>query len=59
MAGILVVKPNVILSPKELVSCQRSIAKMLKDGVVVVQSGYEISYIPTDECDADELKVGF
>lgn len=59
MAGILVVKPNVILSPKELVSCQRSITKMLKDGVVVVQSGYEVSYIPTDEYDTDELKVGF
>lgn len=59
MASILVVKPNVILSPKELVSCQRSIAKMLKDGVAVVQSGYEVFYIPTDEYDADELKVGF
>lgn len=59
MAGILVVKPNVILSPKELVSCQRSITKMLKDGVVVVQSGYDVSYIRTDEYDADELKVGF
>lgn len=60
MAGILVVKPNVILSPKELVSCQRSITKMLKDGVVVVvQSGYEVFYIRTDEYDADELKVGF
>lgn len=54
MAGILVVKPNVILSPKELVSCQRSITKILKDGVVVVQSGYDVSYIRTDE-----LKVGF
>lgn len=59
MAGILVVKPNVILSPKELVSCQRSITKMLKDGVVVVQSGYEVFYIRTDEYDADELKVVF
>ena len=59
MAGILVVKPNVILSPKEIVGCQRSITKMLKDGVVVVQSGYEVSYIPTDECDAYESKVGF
>lgn len=59
MAGILIVKPNVILSPKELVSCQRSITKMLKDGVVVVQSGYEVFYIRTDEYDADELKVGF
>lgn len=59
MAGILVVKPNVILSPKELVGCQRSITKMLKDGVVVVQSGYEVFYIHTDEYDADELKVGF
>ena len=59
MAGILVVKPNVILSPKELVSCQRSITKMLKGGVVVVQSGYEAFYIRTDEYDADELKVGF
>lgn len=59
MAGILVVKLNVILSPKELVSCQRSITKMLKDGVVVVQSGYEVFYICTDEYDADELKVGF
>lgn len=59
MTGILVVKPNVILSPKELVSCQRSITKMLKDGVVVVQSGYDVSYIRTDEYDADELKVGF
>lgn len=58
MAGILVVKPNVILSPKELVSCQRSITKMLKDGVVVVQSGYDISYIRTDE-DPEDLKVGF
>lgn len=59
MAGILVVKPNVILSPKELVSCQRSITKMLKGGVVVVQSGYEVFYVRTDEYDADELKVGF
>lgn len=59
MAGILIVKPNVVLSPKELVSCQRSITKMLKDGVVVVQSGYDVSYIRTDEYDADELKVGF
>lgn len=59
MAGILVIKPNVILSPKELVSCQRSITKMLKDGVVVVQSGYEVFYVRTDEYDADELKVGF
>lgn len=59
MAGILVVKPNVILSPKELVSCQRSITKMLKDGVVVVQPGYEVFYIRTDEYDADELNVGF
>ena len=59
MAGILIVKPNVILSPKELVGCQRSIAQMLKDGVVVVQSGYEVFYVRTDEYDADELKVGF
>ena len=59
MAGILVVKPNVILSSKEIVSCQRSITKMLKDGVVVVQSGYEVFYIRTDEYDTDELKVGF
>ena len=48
MAGILVIKPNVILSPKELVSCQRSITKVLKDGVAVVQSGYEVFYIRTD-----------
>ncbi len=59
MAGILIVRPNIILSAKELVSCQQSITKMLKDGVVVIQPGYDVSYIRTDEYDADELKVGF
>lgn len=59
MAGILIVRPNIVLQAKELVSCQQSIVKMLKDGVVVVQPGYEVSYICTDEYDTDELKVGF
>ena len=59
MAGILIVRPNIVLPAKELVSCQRSISKMLKDGVEVVQSGYDVSYIRIDDYDADELKVGF
>ncbi len=58
MSGILIVRPNVTLQPKELVSCQRSIAKMLKDGVVVIQPGYDVSYIQTDNC-GEDTKVGF
>lgn len=58
MAGILIVRPNMVMTAKDLVSCQRSIVKMLKDGVVVIQPGYDVSYIRTDECD-EELRVGF
>ncbi len=58
MAGILIVRPNTVMTAKELVSCQRSIAKMLKEGVVVIQPGYDVSYIRTDE-DPEDLNVGF
>lgn len=58
MAGILIVRPDMRLSSEELVSCQRSIVKMLNDGVVVLQPGYDVSYIRTDE-DPEDLKVGF
>lgn len=58
MAGILIVRPNTVMTAKELVSCQRSIVKMLKDGVLVIQPGYDVSYIRTDDCN-EELRVGF
>ena len=58
MAGILIVRPDIRLKMEELVSYQQSISKMLKDGVVVVQPGYDVSYIRTDE-DPEDLKVGF
>lgn len=58
MSGILIVRPDARLTSKELVSCQQSVSKMLKDGVIVLQPGYDISYIRTDE-DPEDLKVGF
>lgn len=58
MAGILIIRPDTRLTSKELVSCQRSIVKMLNDGVVVLQPGYDVSYIRTDE-EPEETKVGF
>lgn len=58
MAGILIVRPDIRLTSKELVSLQRSIAKMLNDGVVALQPGYDVSYIRTDD-NPEDLKVGF
>lgn len=58
MSGILVVRPDSRLNAKELVSCQKSIVKMLKDGVVVLQPGYDVSYIHTDD-ETDEKEVRF
>lgn len=58
MAGILIVRPDMRLHHEDLVECQQTISKMLKDGVVVVQPGYDVSYIRTDE-DPEDLKVGF
>ena len=59
MSGILIVRPPMQLSPKALVSCQKSIIKMVEDGVVVVQPGYEVEYIRTDEDEDTTTKVGF
>lgn len=59
MSGILIVRPPMQLSPKELVNCQTSIIKMIEDGVVVVQPGYEVEYIRTDEDEDTTTKVGF
>ena len=56
MAGILIVRPDMRLHYEDLVECQQTISKMLKDGVVVVQPGYDVSYIRTDE-DPEDLKV--
>lgn len=58
MAGILIVRPDMRLHYEDLVECQQTISKMLKDGVVVVQPGFEVSYINTDDPDED-TKVGF
>lgn len=58
MAGILIVRPDTRLHYEDLVKCQQTISKMLKDGVVVVQPGYDVSYIRMDE-DPEDLKVGF
>lgn len=58
MAGILIVRPDMRLTSKELVSLQQSIAKMLNDGVVAIQPGYDVSYIRTDD-NPEDLKVGF
>ncbi len=58
MNGFLIVRPNVRITGEGLVNCQKSIVKMLKDGVVVIPPGYEVSYIDTDDSDED-TKVGF
>lgn len=58
MNGLLIVRPNVKLKSNELVNCQKSIVKMLKDGVVVIPPGYEVSYIDSDN-PSEDTKVGF
>lgn len=57
MAGILIVRPDTHLHYEDLVNCQQTISKMLKDGVVVVQFGYDVSYIRTDDPDEDTKVV--
>lgn len=59
MSGVLIIKPNVTMTAKELVSCQKSVVRMLKDGVIVLQPGYEVSYINTGDNDDESLEVGF
>lgn len=59
MAGILIIRPNTRLSQKELMSCQQSIERMMRDGVVVLQPGYDVSYIRTDDPEDTTVKVGF
>lgn len=49
MSGILIVKPPMRLSAKDLIDCQKSIIKMMKDGVVVLPHDYEFDYIPADD----------
>lgn len=58
MNGFLIVRPNATMTAAELVNCQKSIARMLKDGIVVVQPGFEVSYINTDDSD-EGTKVEF
>lgn len=58
MAGILIIRPDIRLKMEELVSYQQSISKMLNDGVVALQPGYDVSYIRTDD-NPEDLKVGF
>lgn len=59
MSGILIVRPPMQLSSTALVRCQKSIIKMVEDGVVVVQPGYEVEYIRTDEDEDTTTEVGF